>query len=88
MNWREAIFYNYEGYFGKRKPEVVDDKPSAPTTADFDYQKWKWHLMIHKLVSELNLTPEKVYKMNYIDCLNWLSLFNDRDKYIEHLNKN
>jgi len=44
-------------------------------------------MMIEKLVKELNLTPDKVYEMNYIDCLNWLSLFNEREKYIKTLEK-
>lgn len=43
--------------------------------------------MIEKLVKELNLTPEKVYCMNYIDSLNWLSMFNERDKYVKMLEK-
>lgn len=84
------IFYNFEGYFGKRKKEDVEEKverPNAPTTAVFDYAKWQWHMMVKKLVDELNLTPDGVYKMNYIDCLNWLSMFNERDKYIESINK-
>ena len=84
------IFYNYEGYFGKRRNKEVDEenkKPTGPDTGSFDYQKWQWHLMVYKLVSELNLTPEIVYKMNYIDCLNWLSMFAEKDKYIEMINK-
>lgn len=44
--------------------------------------------MVHKLVEELNLTPNDVYKMNYIDCLNWLSMFHLRDKHIEMTRKN
>lgn len=43
--------------------------------------------MIKKLIDELNLTPDGVYKMNYIDCLNWLSMFNERDKMLEQNNK-
>ena len=43
--------------------------------------------MIEKLIKELNLTPDGVYEMTYIDCLNWLSMFNDRDKYIKMLEK-
>jgi hypothetical protein len=31
--------------------------------------------MVLKLVKELNLKPDEVWDMNYIDCLNWLSLF-------------
>jgi len=43
--------------------------------------------MVKKLVDELNLTPDKVYEMNYIDCLNWLSLFYQRDQYMEQIQK-
>jgi hypothetical protein len=43
--------------------------------------------MIDKLIKELNLTPPQVYEMNYIDCLNWLSMFNEKDKYIQMLQK-
>lgn len=84
------IFYNFEGYFGKRKKEKEEDKderPIGPDTGGFNYKKWQWHLMVEKLVKELNLTPIQVYEMNYIDCLNWLSMFNDRDKYIQMLQK-
>jgi hypothetical protein len=82
------IFYNFEGYFGKRKQQSDENqKPTGPDTGSFDYKKWQWHLMVWKLVDELNLTPEEVYKMNYIDCLNWLSMFYQRDQFIEQQQK-
>ena len=84
------IFYNFEGYFGKRKKHKEDDKdekPTGPDTGSFDYKKWQWHLMVHKLVKELNLKPEEVYEMNYIACLNWLSMFHQRDKHVEATRK-
>lgn len=43
--------------------------------------------MIKKLVDELNLKPNEVYEMNYIDCLNWLSMFYQRDQLIEQTQK-
>lgn len=78
------IFYNYEGYFGKRK-SVEDEKrtPTSPDTGNFDTTKWQWHLMVLKLVNELNMKPDEVYEMNYISALNWLSMFNERDKFLE-----
>jgi len=36
--------------------------------------------MVHKILTELNTTEGKVYKMNYISCLNWLSYFKQRDE--------
>jgi hypothetical protein len=60
----------------------------GPDTAiNFDYKKWQWHLMVYKLVSELNMKPEEVYKMNYLDALNWLSLFHEKDKYVEQMQR-
>lgn len=44
-------------------------------------------LMVDKVVKEQGKTPEQVYEMNYIDCLNWLSMYKERDKYIEQLEK-
>jgi sulfur relay (sulfurtransferase) DsrF/TusC family protein len=45
-------------------------------------------LMVDKLVKEHNKTPEQIYLTNYIDCLNWLSLYRQREDYIEQENKN
>ena len=39
--------------------------------------------MIFKFITELNTTEDKIYEMNYIHCLNWLSFFYQRDKVIE-----
>ena len=43
--------------------------------------------MVDKLVKELNLPPNEVYDMNYLDCLNWLSMYHQRDKYIKQNTK-
>lgn len=44
-------------------------------------------LMVDKLVKEHHKTPEQVYETNYIDCLNWLSMYREKEKYIESLEK-
>jgi hypothetical protein len=44
-------------------------------------------MMVEKIVKELNLKPEEVYLMNYIDCLNWLSMWNEKEAYIAKLKK-
>ena len=49
--------------------------------------KWKWHHIIYQLIKELNTTEKKVYKMNYISSLNWLSFFYERGKVQEALAK-
>lgn len=44
-------------------------------------------LMTDKIVKEQYKKPEEVYEMNYMDCLNWLSMYHERDKYIQHIEK-
>lgn len=44
-------------------------------------------LMVDKLVKEHNKTPEEIYDTNYIDCLNWLSMYREKEKYIESIQK-
>ena len=43
--------------------------------------------MTHTLCERLNMKPEEVYDMNYLDALNWLSMFNQKDKYINQIKK-
>jgi hypothetical protein len=50
-------------------------------------KKWQWMLMVDKIVKEQNRTPDEVYEMNYLDCLNWLSLYKEKEKYIEQIQK-
>lgn len=42
--------------------------------------------MVHMLLKELNTTDEKIYKKNYIGCLNWMSYFYQKNK-IEQIKK-
>lgn len=62
-------------------------KPLGPSGWEFDVKKWQWLMMVDKLVKELNMKPDEIYKMNYIDCLNWLSLFNDKERWIAQQQK-
>jgi sulfur relay (sulfurtransferase) DsrF/TusC family protein len=45
-------------------------------------------LMVDKLVKEHGKTPEQIYLTNYIDCLNWLSLYKQKEDYLRQLEKN
>jgi hypothetical protein len=88
FKWRGNIFYNFESYFGK--PQKVKDeneeevRPSGPDVGvKFDYQKYQWLMMVEKLCEKLNMKPEEVYDMNYLDSLNWLSMWNQKEKFIQ-----
>lgn len=43
--------------------------------------------MVDKLVKEHNKTPEEVYETNYIDCLNWLSCYKQKEEYLQNTQK-
>jgi len=57
------------------------------TMAKFDYGKYQWLLMVEKLCDKLNMKPEEVYYMNYIDALNWLSMWAMKEKHIEDMER-
>ena len=43
--------------------------------------------MVEKLCERLNMKPDEVYNMNYLDALNWLSMWAVKDKHIEDINR-
>jgi hypothetical protein len=57
---------------------------NGPTEVSDDFKVFG---TIHYLMTELNINEKKVYKMNYLHALNWLSYFYQRDKAIEAKNK-
>ena len=78
------ILYNYRNYFGigrEETEEVEYERPGGPdTSVNFDYKRYQWLMMVEKICKELNYKPEEVYKLNYLNCLNWLSMWFLRDK--------
>jgi len=83
------IFYNFSGFFGKRKSKKEEDeKPSGPDTGyDYDVTKWFWLILVEKMCNKLNYKPDEVYDLNYISCLNWLSKWKEDDLYMASLQK-
>lgn len=64
----------YAGYFGGGGNNIENNGNK------FDLRKYQWLMMVDKLVKELNLKPDEVYEMNYISCLNWLSMYDQLEK--------
>lgn len=48
-------------------------------------EKWNHFGTIHTLIEKLNTTEEKIYLMNYLHVLNWLSYFKELNKVIENI---
>ena len=43
--------------------------------------------MVEKLCEKLNYKPEEVYKLNYLSCLNWLSMFSMKERWVREQEK-
>ena len=48
--------------------------------------KWSWISMIDRLSNGDVTKHEEIYEMNYIQCLNILSYWHEKDKYMEQMN--
>lgn len=48
--------------------------------------KWGWVSMIDRLSNGDITKHDAIYERNYIECLNILSYWHERDKYMEQMN--
>jgi hypothetical protein len=48
--------------------------------------RWSWISMVDKLSNGDITKHDLVYGRNYIECLNLLSFYHERDKYMEQMN--
>ena len=68
-----------------KKTEKVDDiRGGLDVVLD---SKWKWLSMVDRLSGGDITKYDQVYDRNYIECLNVLSFWYERDKYVESINK-
>lgn len=49
--------------------------------------KWGWLSMVDRLSGGDITKHDLVYERNYIECLNLLSYWHEKDQYIEEVNK-
>lgn len=79
------IFYSYEDYFGKRRnskkyiEEEENDVEGFDNSIKFD-PRHMWLVIVQKFCEKLNYKPDEVFVLNYISCLNWLSLWHLQEK--------
>lgn len=48
--------------------------------------RWSWISMVDRLSNGDITKHDLVYERNYIECLNLLSFYHERDKYMEQMN--
>lgn len=49
--------------------------------------KWNWLSMVDRLSNGDITKHDLVYERNYIECLNLLSYWHEKDRYMEEMNK-
>ena len=48
--------------------------------------KWGWISMVDRLSNADITKHEEIYKLNYIECLNLLSYWKEKDDYMNEMN--
>jgi len=72
----------YSGLYS-RGADTGSVGPGAPIMD----KRWTWLAMIDKLSNGDITKHNEIYDKNWIECLNLLSYYNERDKYMEKINK-
>lgn len=49
-------------------------------------ERWGWISMVDRLSNGDITKHDDIYERNYIECLNLLSYWHEKDKYMEQLN--
>lgn len=49
--------------------------------------KWSWLSMVDRLSNSDITKHDLVYERNYIECLNLLSYWHEKDQYMEEMNR-
>lgn len=50
-------------------------------------KRWGWLAMVDRLSNSDITKHDEIYKRNYIECLNLLSYWHEKDKYFEQQNE-
>ena len=74
--WKQSIYINYKPLFGGGKKEE-EKEVGEPTFSD----RWKWYSIVYDLSQGNILKFPEIYKLNYIDCLNYLSYKKEVNDY-------
>jgi len=80
-NWHSIILDSYSGLFAKSKSDDEDDGDSTDIGAPQMNPKWRWFSIIERLADGDINKFDSIYKQKYINCLNLLSYWKERNDY-------
>ena len=79
-NWHTIILNSYSGLFGTNKSNN-DDEDSKEISGPSMDSRWRWYSIVEKLANGDITKFDEIYKQSYINCLNLLSYWKERDDY-------
>lgn len=76
------IYYKFKGLY--KQTESSNDMRIGQIGID---SRWSWLAMVDRL-SDGDITKhDNIYNRNYIECLNLLSYWHERDAYLKQINE-
>jgi hypothetical protein len=73
------MYHQYKGLYGRStSSETMSLGPSLDS-------RWGWLAMVDRLSNGDITKHDAIYDRNYIECLNLLSYWHERDKYLEQV---
>lgn len=85
-NWHSIILSSYSGLFGisnSNDDEEDTKQVSGPKMDD----RWRWYSIVEKLAGGDITKFDEIYKQSYINCLNLLSYWKEKNDYEESVRR-
>jgi len=84
FNFDTFIQREYRGLYERRtKGDGTDWRPG-------DYEldsRWNWFALVERLAGGDITKFDEIYEKNYIECLNLISYWKEKDHYVDSINK-
>jgi len=84
-NWNSILLNNFSGLFGKSKSD--DDDQGFDIGAPSMNPKFRWFSIIERLADGDITKFDEIYKQNYINCLNLLSYWKEKQDYEDSMRR-
>ena len=82
FKWEQVIQREYKGLFSRS----VESEDRGISQVSID-KRWSWLAMVDRLANGDITKHDEIFERNYIECLNLLSYWHERDLYMKEVNK-
>jgi hypothetical protein len=84
-NWNTIILSSYSGLFGTSNSND-EDEPKQVSGPKMD-DRWRWYSIVERLAEGDIRRFDEIYKQSYINCLNLLSYWKEKNDYEESVRR-